>query len=80
LYSLPNITWVIKSRRVKWAEHVEHTVEIRNAYKILAGTKETPWNYVDGIYNRQLPVPALIIVSTCSAVTQEITRTPMKFI
>jgi PAS domain-containing protein len=24
LYSLPNIVWVIKSRRLRWAEHVAH--------------------------------------------------------
>ena len=24
LYCSPNIVWVVKSRRMKWAEHVEH--------------------------------------------------------
>jgi hypothetical protein len=25
MYSSPNIIWVIKSRRMKWVEHVAHT-------------------------------------------------------
>jgi hypothetical protein len=35
LYTSPNITRVMKSRRIKWAEHVACMVEMRNAYKAL---------------------------------------------
>ena len=31
LYSLPNIIWVIKSRRVRWARHVAHMGDMRGA-------------------------------------------------
>jgi hypothetical protein len=31
LYSLPNIIWVIKSRRVRWARHVAHMGNMRGA-------------------------------------------------
>jgi hypothetical protein len=37
LYSLPNIFWVIKSRRVRWAEHVARMGERRGAYRVLVG-------------------------------------------
>jgi hypothetical protein len=30
----------IKSRRIKWAEYVEHMYDMRNAYKILVGKPE----------------------------------------
>jgi len=40
LYALPNIIRVIKSRRMRGAEHVARTGEIRNAYKILIGKPE----------------------------------------
>jgi hypothetical protein len=40
LYSSPNVIRVIKSRVVRWAGHVEHLVEMRNAYKILVGKAE----------------------------------------
>ena len=43
LYDLlfsPIITWVIKSRRVRWVEHVAHSGEKINAYRILVGK---PW-------------------------------------
>jgi hypothetical protein len=36
-YALPNIIMVIKSRRMRWAGHVTHRGEIKNAYKILVG-------------------------------------------
>jgi len=29
LYSSPSIIWVIKSRRMKWVEHVTHEGEVR---------------------------------------------------
>jgi hypothetical protein len=34
LYTSPYIIRVIKSRRMKWMEHVAYMGEIRNAYKI----------------------------------------------
>jgi hypothetical protein len=42
LYSSPNIIRMIKSRRMRWAEHVARMGEKRNAYRVLAGKhKET---------------------------------------
>jgi hypothetical protein len=32
LYSSPNVITVIKSRRIRWMEHVAHMEEMRNAY------------------------------------------------
>jgi hypothetical protein len=40
LYSSPNIIWVIKSRRMRWAGHVAHMEEKRGAYRILLGRPE----------------------------------------
>jgi hypothetical protein len=40
LHSSPNIIWVIKSRRMRWARHVAHMGERRAAYRILAGRPE----------------------------------------
>jgi hypothetical protein len=40
LYALPNIIWVIKSRRMRWAVHVARMGEMRNAYNILVGKPE----------------------------------------
>jgi hypothetical protein len=40
LYSSPNIIWVIKSRRVKWAGHIACMGEGRGAYRILVGRPE----------------------------------------
>jgi hypothetical protein len=40
LYSYPNIIRQIKSRRMRWAEHVARTVEDRNVYKVLVGEAE----------------------------------------
>jgi hypothetical protein len=37
LYSSPNIVWVIKSRRMRWAGHVARMVEMRGIYRILVG-------------------------------------------
>jgi len=37
LYSSPNIVRVIKSRRMRWAGHVEHMCEERGVYRILVG-------------------------------------------
>ena len=40
LYCSPNITWVIKSRRMRWAGHVTRMGERRNAYRVLVGKLE----------------------------------------
>jgi hypothetical protein len=40
LYSSPNIVWVIKSRRMRWAEHVARTGEGRGVYRVLVGRPE----------------------------------------
>jgi hypothetical protein len=37
LYSSPNIVWVIKSSRMRWAGHVAHMGEGRGPYKVLVG-------------------------------------------
>jgi len=46
LYCLPSIIRAIKSRRVRWAEHVARRGERRGVYRILVGKpegKETTW-------------------------------------
>ena len=40
LYSSPNIVWVIKSRRMRWAGHVAHMGEERGVYRVLLGRPE----------------------------------------
>jgi len=40
LYLSPNIIRVIKSRKMKWMEHVAHMGEMRNAFSILVGKSE----------------------------------------
>jgi hypothetical protein len=40
LYSSPNIIRVIKSRRLRWAEHVARMGERRGAYRALVGKSE----------------------------------------
>jgi hypothetical protein len=40
LYSSPNIVRVIKSRRMRWAEHVACVGEGRGAYRVLVGRPE----------------------------------------
>jgi hypothetical protein len=40
LYSSPNIITLVKSRRMRWAEHVTRMREKRNAYRILVGKPE----------------------------------------
>ena len=37
LYRSPNIVRVIKSRRLRWAGHVDRMEEDRSAFKILTG-------------------------------------------
>jgi hypothetical protein len=40
LYSSPNIIRQIKSRRMRWVEHVAHMAEERKVYKVLVGKPE----------------------------------------
>ena len=40
LYSSPNIIWVIKSRRLRWARHVACMGNRRGAYRVLMGKPE----------------------------------------
>ena len=40
LYSSPNIVWVIKSSRMRWAGHVAHMEEIRGVYRVLVWKHE----------------------------------------
>jgi hypothetical protein len=50
LYASPNITKMIKSRRMRWTGHVVRMEEKRDAYKILVGKREgkiplgRPWH------------------------------------
>jgi len=40
LYSSPNIVWVIKSRRMKWARYAARMGERRGVYRVLVGKRE----------------------------------------
>jgi hypothetical protein len=40
LYSSPGIIRIIKSRRMRWADHVARMGEKRNAYRLLVGKPE----------------------------------------
>jgi hypothetical protein len=40
LYSLPNIVWVVKSRRIRWAGHVARMGEGRVVCRVLVGKLE----------------------------------------
>jgi hypothetical protein len=40
LYSLPNIVWVVKSRRMRWAGHVARMGEDRGVHSVLVGKPE----------------------------------------
>jgi hypothetical protein len=40
LYSSPNIVWVIKSRRMRWAGHVARMGEGKGVYRVLVGRPE----------------------------------------
>jgi hypothetical protein len=40
LYSLPNIVWVFKSRRMRWAGHVARMGEKRGVHRVLVGKPE----------------------------------------
>ena len=40
LYCSPNIVWVIKWRRMRWAGHVARMGEGRGVYRVLVGKPE----------------------------------------
>jgi hypothetical protein len=40
LYSSPNIVWMIKSRRMRWAGHLARIGEKRVVYRVLVGKPE----------------------------------------
>jgi len=40
LYSSPNMVWVIKSRRMRWAGHVVRMGDRRGVYRVLVGKLE----------------------------------------
>jgi hypothetical protein len=40
LYSSPNIVWVIKSKRMRWAGHVARMGDRRGVYRVLVGKPE----------------------------------------
>jgi len=40
LYSLPNIVWVVKSRRMRWVGHVARMGEGRGLHRVLVGKPE----------------------------------------
>jgi len=40
LYSSPNLIWVIKLRRMRWAEHVACVGERRGVYRVVEGKPE----------------------------------------
>ena len=40
LYSLPNIVRVVKSRRMRWAEHAARMGEDRGVHRVLVGKPE----------------------------------------
>jgi hypothetical protein len=46
LYSSPNIVRVIKSRTMRWAEHVARMGEGRDVYRVLVGSDH--WEYLGG--------------------------------
>ena len=62
-YISPNIIRIIKSRRIRWAEHVACTGEMRGAYRVLVGkpdgnrSLERPrhkWGYNIKIYLQEV--------------------------
>ena len=40
MYCSPNIVWVIKYRRMRWAGHVAHTGKRRGIYRVFVGKPE----------------------------------------
>ena len=40
MYSLPNIFWLIKSRKIRWAGHVVHMGQYRGICRVLMGKSD----------------------------------------
>ena len=40
LYCSPDIVWVLKPRRTRWAKHVVHMGKMRGVYRVLVGKPE----------------------------------------
>jgi hypothetical protein len=40
LYCSPDIVWVLKPRRMRWAKHVVHMGKMRGVYRVLVGKPE----------------------------------------
>jgi hypothetical protein len=51
MHATPNITSVIKSKRMKWAGLVARMGEIINAYRLLVGKRRSRWE--DDTGNRE---------------------------
>jgi hypothetical protein len=47
LYSLPNIVWVVKSRRMRWAGHVARMGEERGVPRVLVRKPKGKWGDTD---------------------------------
>ena len=45
LYSSRNIIKNLKSRRLRWAEHVAHMEKSRNAYRVLVGKPDGKYTF-----------------------------------
>jgi hypothetical protein len=54
MYSSPNITWVIKSRRLKWAGHVARMGARRGAYRVLVGKPKHRWEDIIKMHLREV--------------------------
>ena len=47
LYSLPNIVWMVKSKRMRWAGHVARMGEDRGVHMVLVGRPEGKMHWED---------------------------------
>jgi hypothetical protein len=47
LYSLPNIVWLVKSRRMRWAGHVARIGEDISVHRLLVGKPEERGHWGD---------------------------------
>ena len=54
LYSSPNILWVIKSRRMRWAKHVARMWEKRGVYRVWCGNLRERGRLEDPRVNEKL--------------------------
>jgi len=54
LCSLPNIVRVVKSRRMRWAEHVARMGEVRGVHRVLVGKPEGEKHWGDPDVNGRI--------------------------